>query len=248
MAKFQKKMPANVVTGTGTGEVTPGRARPGLAEAGKYRSAGVTLTALISHLDEVRTSIEQEAANVASIEEERRREGETYAFDLALQRQKQMAAFAVEDEARNKEYQQRVDVIDGIENALGKILKIDMQAPIDIELIKETWAAQLAAERKAGEQEARRSAMAEAAVTEKVTSANNNTATQLAAAKIAALEQRLGELSKQNTDLMAALAAANVTAASLAREAFAAAGGVAAKGHDALSTAANAASLGGRGR
>lgn len=233
---FQKKN-ADVSAPAAEGPKVP----RGYVDGKKYFTALATVKTLSEQLEGIQKSLTESATEVVGIEEQRRQEGATFAFDLKLKRDAQLAVFAKEDEDRRDAFSKRDAALLTAEDVFTELLGVGVTVNDHAatgKAIRVSYETALKAAAAAGETTGKAAAAASYNIAKKVDDAN-------AATKLALLEQqntqltlRNGQLEAQVKQLLDAQAKVNETVADVAKQGLQAAAGVVAQGNNALGTAA----------
>lgn len=240
MGKFVKKAVSETAS-TSTAE-NP-KSPKGFVDGTRYSRAAENIQPVIDQLDTLKKSLLINASDVTSIEEDRRREGETYAFDLKLKRSKELATFAAEDAERLAEIAEKDAAVTAAEDELLSLLSLTRNADGNVpppKMIRTAFEARIKAVDTAAEGRGKGMAKAEYETTKKVDDAQAATKLALLEQKNAQLEAANTALAAQNKSLLEAQAKTNDTVAEVAKQGLAAAAGVVKQGNDALGSAANA--------
>lgn len=239
MAKFVKK-------GTETSAPSEAVKSPkGFIDAARYSRAAESIRPAIEQLEALQKSLLNGAGDVAAIEEARRQEGETYAFDLKLARDKKLAEIAKEDAERAAELDAREAKLTEAEDEFLSLLALsrtpDETVPAT-RTIRTAFEAKVVAVDRAAEARGRGMAKTDYETQKKIDVAE-------AAKDKALLDQENNQLKRTNAaleaqvkDLLAANGRTNEMVAGVATKGLEAAAGVVAKGNEALGNAANSGS------
>lgn len=238
---FQKK---NAVVSTGSGGTPePARVLRGYADGKRYLAALNTLKSFSDQLVELKESLGESVAEVTQIEEDRRREGATYAFDLKLERDKQLALITQEDAGREAAFTARDQALTAAENDFAELINV---APVSGDHLATGKALRGAFEAaiRSATAKGEHAGKAEAAVTyttqKKVDVAEAAQALALLTQKNAHLEAMNADLKAQNAALVTQNGKLTESNADVAKTGLNAAAGVVKQGNESLSTAASA--------
>jgi hypothetical protein len=248
MGKFVKKTsdaaPANAST---EGPKAP----RGYVDGRRYLAVLETAKALSAQLDQLGKGLGASADEVIQIEEARRQEGATYDFNLKMKRDGQLAAFAKEDAEREAAFEQREKALSAAETDFGELVGVEPTAGDHLatgKALRTAYAAKLDAMYRDGEKDGKEAAVASAQLQKQIADANAKTDLELLRQENKQLKERVAALELQNKGLLEQQQKTADTIASVAKGAFDAAGGVVAKGNEALGTAAGAGNGGLRSR
>jgi hypothetical protein len=247
---FQKKKPADAPVATSASSETAVKSPKGYVDGTRYDAAAREVDGVIGQLDTLRKNLQKGATDVMRIEEERRQEAETYAFNLKMQRQAETAEFEKKFTARAAELDEREASLTASENELISLVGVTRADNhlATAKNIRLAFDAKIEAANKAGEGKGK--AMAEATYTQqkKLDEANAATKNALLEQENKQLQARNAELKAQNDALLANQQKVVVDMKDVATGAFSAAGGLVGKSQDALANAAAGSTLGRPGR
>lgn len=237
---FQKKNEKNadVTAPSATQEGT--KVPRGNVDSRRLTTALGSVREVKDQLETVEKGLLERAAEVATIEEDRRREGETFSFNLRLERDKQKATIAKEDEAREAAFTSRDQTLTAGEKEFAHLTGVTL---IDNHLdngknLRAAFETKLAAARADGEAAGKAVAMQSYGIQKRIDDANAKGALDLLNQKNAHLEAANVELKSANLKLMETQALVNATVADVAKTGLNAAAGVVSQGNQALGNAA----------
>lgn len=239
---FQKKNLESAVT-AGKTETEGPRIPRGYADGKRYLGALVTIKTLQDQLEGVEKGLAESVGEVTAIEEARRQEGATFAFDLKMKRDAQLAAFAKEDATREAEFTGRDQALAAAEADFGELLGVTPDAGDHLstgKALRIAFDAAIKNATAAGEAGGKTAEAAKYAIQKRIDVAEAAKDLELLKQKNAQLEKENGELKVTNARLLDAQAATNATVADVAKTGLNAAAGITAKGQDALTTSAGA--------
>ncbi len=237
MAQFQKKTAAE----TATEESKKSVALKGAADSKKYDAPLALIRAFKTQLEGLEAGLEASAKEVADIEEERRREGSTYAFNLKLDRDKQLAEFAKQDAERTATFAGRENALTIAEGDFGELLGVDVTPGDHLatgKALRTALEAKFAERFAAGEREGREAATKSYNIAKQIDTANAKTELELLKQKVDTLEASSAKLEAANKQLAEANQRLTDQNAEVAKTGLNAAAGVVAQGNSALSSAA----------
>lgn len=237
---FQKK---NAVVATGSGTTEGPKVTRGYVDGKRYGAALSSIKILKEQFETIEKGLAESAGEVTAIEEARRQEGATYTFDLTLQRDKQLAEFAKEDEERGTAFTARDQALSAAETDFTELLGVAPIAGDHLATGKSIRIAFTEAIQKATTK-GEHAGKAEAAVTyttqKKVDVAEAAQALALLTQKNAHLEAMNADLKAQNAALVTQNGKLTESNADVAKTGLNAAAGVVKQGNESLSTAASA--------
>lgn len=242
---FQKKKPEAVTaSNSASGGTAEGPKSPrGYADGSRYARAAEGIQPAIDQLEAVKKGLLAGAAEVTAIEEERRREGETYAFNLKMKRDAQLAIFAKEDEKREADFAARETALSAAETDFGELVGVTPTAGDHLatgKALRTAYETTLKGATAAGEKAGKEAAQAAYNIQKKVDDANASTTLKLLEQKVATLEAANAKLEAANQQLAQANQRLTDQNADVAKTGLNAAGGVVSQGNQALNTAAGA--------
>jgi len=244
---FQKKKPFEKAASTGEGtaahEPVKSTTPRGFVDSKRYTVPLTLLHTLQEQLAGMASSLEGSAKEVAGIEEDRRQEGATHAFDLKLKRDAQLTAYAQQDAEREASFADRDMTLTSAETDFCSLLGIEITPGNHLtngKAIKTAFDECLKAQFLAGQEDGLSRAQASAAVQKQIADAIAVTDKKLLEQENKQLKDAVNELKAANAKLLDAQTTTNATVAEVAKTGLNAAAGVVSKANDALGTAAGA--------
>lgn len=235
---FQKKSDKAEPT---TEEPKKSGAPKGAADSGRYEAALTLIRTLKVQIEGIEGGLEAGAKDVAGIGEERRQEGERFAFNLKLDRDKQLAEFAKQDTERAASFSARENALTIAEGDFGELLGVDVIPGDHLatgKALRTGLDAKLKEQFDAGKKEGAAGATASYNIAKQVDAANAKTELELLKQKVATLEASNVKLEAANKQLTEANQRLTDQNADVAKTGLNAAAGVVRQGNDSLSNAA----------
>jgi hypothetical protein len=220
----------------------------GYVDASKYAKISSNVVGAALELEELAKSLQAGAAEVGLIEESRRQEAATYAFNLKLRRDAELSEFSKEDASREAAFALREAALADSEGELCSLLGLQPNGELapTAKQIRTAYEAKIKQAEDGGEKRGFSTATNNAKQAQTLAEAQAATAGKL-------LEQENAQLKKANTalelqvkELLAGQGKVIDQISQVAKGAFDAAGGVTSKANDALGVAAAGAATRGR--
>lgn len=235
---FPKKSDKSDTSATSAAFEAPKR---GAVDSKKFAAPLSNVRTLQGQLADIAASLEASAKETAGIEEERRQEGEKYAFDLKLARDKQLAEFARQDAEREAAFAGRESALTIAEGDFAELLGVEVTPGDHLatgKALRTALETKLGAEFERGKKDGATAAKASYEIAKQIDAANAKTELALLTQKNAQLEKENNELKTANAKLLEAQATTNATVADVAKKGLEAAAGVRDGANAALSSAA----------
>lgn len=239
---FQKKQPSDTSGDTQT--------RIGKEISAKFASILGGIGESEASLNNLKLLLKTQSEQSAESEQERSRSHEAAMYQLAQERQVVVDRYAREDQEREQAFSVRHAALIAAEDALCTLLGIprDVDHPQTGKAIELAFNAKISAVDKEGQATAFGIAKGMYEGAKKLDAAEANTASALLKQENDQLKRENAALMTRNQELSASQQKTVDKIAEVAAGAFSAAGGVVAKGNDALGTAAGSAGALGRNR
>lgn len=214
----------------------------GFVDATKIAKVATDVGSVIASVEEIKKRLDASAAEMSLIEEARRQEASTFAFDLKMKREGQLAVFLKQDEEREASFTQRETFLTEGEEELCSLLGVPRSDDhmATAKTLRLAFAQKIEDTLKAGEGKGKGQAKDFYETAKKIDDAAGATKLALLTQENEQLKVRNAALDKQNVELLANQSKVVEQISSVAKGAFDAAGGVVSKGNEALGTAAGA--------
>lgn len=227
--------------------VAKGSAAPrGYVDAKRYTDALGAVRTLKEKLSSIEEGLEASSKEMVNIEEVRRQEAETFAFNTAQSRKEQLAIFAEQDKAREAKFKEQQDELAEAQAELAELL--GLTGDFDKKAVREAFQGKIAKAHDDGVAEAKKELAASYETKTAIDAAKASTELALLTQKVTTLEAAKQKLEETNTKLIDANQKLAEQNAEVAKTGLNAAAGVVSQGNQALNTAAGAIPGGSRTR